>query len=451
MTPKLNREQRAWCWYDWANSAFVTTTLTVIIGPYLTSLATSAACPGSPAGSVCTSTISLLGISILPGSLAPYLLMASTLLAAVVMVFVGALADRSGHPVRWLASTAWTGAAAAGLMYFLDGSNWQLGTVLLLVANVCFGSSLVVYDGLLCRIATPDERDNVSSRGWALGYLGGGLLLVVNLAMMSMHDRLGLSYAMAIRLGLLSAGLWAGFFTLIPVLGLRHLRRDAHLSAARTGDGSTNPVGQLIKTFNDLRNYPQTVLFLFAYVFINDGMQTLVGQSSLYASTELQMNTSQIMVAFLIVQIIAFVGALLFGRLAAHWGARKTVLSGIAVWLLVVGIAYITPGGIFEAFLGLGVLIGIVLGGTQALSRSMFSQLVPAGREAQYFSFYQAMERGTSWTGSFLFGFVFQMSHSYRWSILALFAFFLVGGVLLARVNVRQGIVDAGNRLPRLV
>ncbi|MEZ5088824.1 MAG: MFS transporter [Micropruina sp.] len=454
---RSTRQQRAWYFYDWANSAYVTTTATVILGPYLTSLAVNAACPGLPSGQVCTTPVSLLRVPVLPGAVHPFLVTISTILTTLGMLLIGVIADRSARPTRWLGGLAWTGAAAASAMFLLAGSNWELGAVLMIVANVCIASSMVIYDAILVRVASPDDRDRVSSRGWAFGYLGGGLLLAANLGLMTAYEPLGLSYGMAIRLSLLSAGLWWGLFTLIPVIGLRSLpARDAdELPPVLDGSGRPvprpNPLRQLAATFRDLRNYPQTMLFLVAYLFYNDGIQTVIGQSSLYAQLELGMSTSNVMITFVLTQFVAFGGALLFGRVAARLGAKRTVLIGIAIWFGVVSVAFFLPSGVFGALLALGASIGLVMGGTQALSRSMYSQLVPRGRESEYFSFYQAMERGTSWLGTLSFALVYQFSHSYRLAILTLVLFFLVGGVLLSRVDMRRGIIQAGNSLPKVL
>ena len=309
----------------------------------------------------------------------------------------------------------------------------------------------MIYDGILVRIAAPDDRDRVSSRGWALGYLGGGLLLALNLMLMTAYESFGISYGLAIRISLLSAGLWWGLFTIIPVLGLRALPQRAEDELELRAQVRRNPLRQLANTFADLRNYPQTMLFLAAYLFYNDGIQTVIGQSSLYAQSELGMSTSNVMVTFLLTQFVAFGGALLFGRVAGRLGAKRTVLIGIAIWFGVVAVAFFLPVGVFGAVLALGAAIGLVMGGTQALSRSMYSQLVPRGREAEYFSFYQAMERGTSWLGTLTFALVFQFSQSYRFAIVALVVFFLVGGLLLTRVDMRKGIVAAGNELPKVL
>lgn len=444
---KSTPEQRSWYWYDWANSAYITTTATVIIGPYLTSLANNAACPGLPDGQTCQNPVMLLGLfPVLPGALAPFLATLSTIVSAILLLFVGAAADRSAHPHRWLAGSAWIGATAGSLMFFLEGTNWQLGAWLMVIGAFSFGASTVVYDSILIRIAGPDERDRVSSRGWAFGYVGGGLLLALNFVMMSYYQAFGLTYGMAIRLSLLSAGLWWGAFTIIPVLGLRRLPREVPKEVVRRG-----PVAQLANTFAEMKHYPQTLLFLLAFLFYNDGIQTVIVSSSLYASNELGMTTSQVMLTFLVTQFVAIAGALGFGKVASRIGAKKTVLAGIVIWLGVVAVGYLLPAGIFGALIGLGAAIGLVMGGTQALSRSMYSQLIPLGRESEYFSFYQAMERGTSWLGTLTFGLVFQFTASYRLALVALMAFFVVGGILLSRVDMRKGITDAGNALPSVL
>ena len=441
------RWRRSWYWYDWANSAFVTTTGTVLFGPYLTAVATEDACPGLAEDATCGTDLRVLGVPVDPGSVAAYTVTVATIVSAILLVFVGALADRSPRPARLLGGFAWTGALAAALMVLVTGSAWELGAILMIVATVALGASLVVYDALLCRIAHPDDRDAVSSRGWALGYLGGGLLLVANLALVSLTP-FGLSTGDAVRLCLLSAGLWWAAFTLIPVLGLRRVRGLGR-AAPGTGRGIVRgSLGQLRDTFLDLRRYPQTMSFLVAYLFFNDGIQTVIAASAIYAVEEIGFAESQLMALILVVQFVAFGGALLFGLIAARAGAKRTVLGGIGLWTGVVVAAYLLPNGRFLPFVALGVVIGLVLGGTQALSRSLYSQLVPADREAEYFSLYQAMERGTSWFGMLTFGLVHQLTGSYRLAIIALIVFFVVGGVLLARVDVRRGIREAGNEVP---
>lgn len=444
------REQRAWYFYDWANSAYVTTVLTVLFSPYLASIAETAACgaPGTPENP-CTTNLRILGLPLSPGSLPLYVITATTLLSALFLPVVGAIADRSHHKKHVLGGFAWVGAAAAASMVFVAGTNWQLGVALLFVGNVCLASSLVVYDAILCEIATADERDRVSSRGWALGYLGGGLLLVVNLGLVQGHAVLGLSTDTAVRISLLSAGLWWGAFTLIPFLGLRN--RPPVAVVPEQGRFVRQSVGQLLTTLREARAYPMTLLFLAAYLFFNDGVQTVIYASSVYIASQLGLGQTVLIATILLVQFVAFGGALLFGRIAGRFGSRHTILVALWVWVAVVVAAYFLPARQVAPVLLLGVAIGLVLGGTQALSRSLYSQFVPRGREAEYFSLYQACERGTSWLGTLVFGVVHQLTHSYRPAIIALIAFFVVGFVLLARVDPHRAIRDAGNEPPTVI
>jgi UMF1 family MFS transporter len=439
-------EQKAWYWYDWANSAYVTTTATVLFAPYLTAIAENDAC-----GEVddCGRHVGLLGLSLAPGSLVFYVMTFATVFSALVLPIVGAVADRSSRKKHLLAGFAWVGSAAAAAMFFVTGSNWRLGAALLVVAALCLGASLVVYNAILVQIALPDERDRVSSRGWALGYLGGGLLLAINLGVVTLHDSLGISEGMAVRLSLLTAGLWWAGFTIIPFRGLRN--RVAVNVEPEPGGVVRQSFGQLFATLGHMRQYPMTLLFLVAYLFYNDGIQTVIVSSSVYGEEQLGFGTSVLIATILLVQFVAFFGALLFGRIAQRRGSRATVLGGLVVWMAVVVVGFFLPEQSILPFLGMAVLIGIVLGGTQALSRSLFSQLVPKGREAEYFSLYEAAERGTSWLGTLVFGLVHQITGSYRPAIIALIVFFAVGMALLARVDVRRGIAEAGNAQPVVV
>ncbi len=448
--PERRKEQRAWYWYDWANSGYVTTVATVLFAPYLISVAEQDACGfvGST-DRACTADLSVLGLAVSPGSLVAYVVTIATIVSALVLPVVGAAADRSSRKRTLMAGFAWVGSAATALMFFVTGSDWQLGALLLFVANIALGSSLVVYDAILCEISTPDERDRVSSQGWALGYLGGGLLLAVNLAMVTLHDTLGLGTAMAVRLSLLSAALWWAGFTWVPYLGIRD--RPALGRVVQGGGLVRQSFGQLVTTLREMRGYPVTLTFLVAYLFYNDGIQTVIVSASTYGEKELGFGTSTLIATILLVQFVAFVGALLFGRAAASFGSRRVILAGLVIWMLVVTAAYFLPERRVAFFLVLAVAIGLVLGGTQALSRSFFSLLIPRGKEAEYFSLYQACERGTSWLGTLVFGVVHQLTDSYRPAIFALIGFFVVGGVLLARVDPARGIREAGNTAPAVV
>ena len=443
------REQKAWYWYDWANSAFVTTTAAVLFAPYLTSVAEKAACgfvTDEDKGQKCTADLHVLGLDVSAGSLVFYIVTASTILSALILPIVGAVADRSSNKPRLLGTFAWSGAAMAMAMFLVAGTHWQLGALLLLLATLFLGASLVVYDALLVDVADPDDRDRVSSRGWAFGYLGGGLLLAANFVLLSVlsdHTEL------AVRISLLSAGVWWAAFTIIPVRGIR--ARPPVNAVVERGGLVRASFGQLWLTLKDLRRYPVTLTFLVAYLFYNDGIQTVIYAASVYGEKELGFEKSTVLLAFLVVQFVGIGGALLFGRVARVRGAYRVIVVGLFIWLVVVVGGWLVPEGSLPLFLLLAVAIGVVLGGTQALSRSFYSQLIPRGREAEYFSLYQACERGTSWIGTLVFGLVHQWTDSYRPALLALVVLFAIGIGFLLKVDTRRGIEEAGNPLPTVV
>lgn len=209
--------------------------------------------------------------------------------------------------------------------------------------------------------------------------------------------------------------------------------------------------GQLWTTMKEMRRYPMTLTFLLAYLFFNDGIQTVISQSAVYITEELRFDSDVLIMLILIVQFVGFAGALLFGKVAEKKGAKPTILVGLGIWMLIVTVAYFLPEQRLLPFLVLAVAIGLVLGGTQALARSYFSLLIPKGREAEYFGFYHAMERGTSWFGALTFGVIFQITDSYRPAIFSLIVFFVLGGLLLMRVDTKRGIREAGNEVPSVV
>ena len=441
------REQRAWYWYDWANSAYYTTVLTVLFAPYMITVAGRAAGCGDV--DPCNKTVSVLGIAVSVGSLPFYLTSFATIFSAFVLPVVGAFVDRSSRKKWNMAGFAFTGSFFAALLFFLRGDHWELAAFSVVASSVLAGCSLVAYSAILVDISTEDERDDVSSRGWAFGYLGGGLLLAVNLGVYLGHDAVGLSEEMAVRLSLLSAALWWAGFTLIPLARLRN--RPPVNVVPEAGSIVQRSFGQLFTTLRELRRYPMTMTFLLAYLFYNDGIQTVIYAASTYGEKQLGFGKTVLIATILVIQFVAFGGALLFGRLARRFGGYHSILWGTFAWMVVVVVAMLLPAGNAPLFYLVAVAIGIVLGGTQALSRSFFSLLIPRGREGEYFALYNACERGTSWFGTFLFGLVFQLSGSYRPAILALIVFFVLGAFFLLRLDPERGIREAGNTVPRAV
>ena len=429
------REQHGWYFYDFACSVYSTSVLTVFLGPYLTSIAKAAADADG--------FVHPLGIPVRAGSLFAYAVSVSIVVAVIVMPVVGAAADRTGRKKPLLAAAAYTGATATACMFLLEGHRYLLGAFLLIVANASISVSMALYNAYLPQIATPEERDAVSSRGWAFGYTSGAFVLVLNLVLYTGHDSFGLSESDAVRICIASAGVWWGAFALVPLRRLRDRR------VAPGGDGAVGSGWrQLRATLRDMRRHPLTLSFLLAYLVYNDGIQTVISQASLYGSEELGLDQTTLITAVLLVQVLAVAGALGTGRLARRYGAKRTILASLAVWTLILAAAYVLPAGAPLFFYALAAAIGLVMGGSQALSRSLFSHLIPRGKEAEYFSAYEMSDRGLSWLGPLVFGLGYQLTGSYRDAILSLVLFFVLGSVLLARVPVRAAVAAAGNPVP---
>lgn len=438
-TAESRREQIGWYFYDWANSAFSTTVVTVFLGPYLTTITRNAA--------DASGQIYPLGIPIAAGAYFAYLVSLSVLLQVLFLPILGAIADYTHLKKRLMGLFAYIGAFATLGLYFVQGTNYQLGGALFVLANLSFGASIVFYNAFLPDIAVPDRRDAVSSQGWAVGYLGGGLLLVFNLAFYTNAEQFGVSSLDAARISMTSAGLWWAIFTLIPLAALR-----TRASARSLPPGErylTIGFRQLAETFRSARMYPQTLLFLVAYLIYNDGIQTVIALASQFGAEELKLDQGILIQAILLVQFVAFFGALAFGWVAMRVGAKRAILGSLVIWASVVLFAYafIQPGQPTQFFI-MAAVIALVLGGSQALSRSVFSLMIPPGRESEYFSMYEISERGTSWMGPLVFGLALQATGSYRVALVLLIIFFVVGGLLLTRVNIRQAALEAGNEAP---
>src|SRR3954447_12963044 len=429
----LRRERFGWYSYDWAMSVFNTSVTTVFLGPYLTAVAEDGAGPDG--------RLSFLGLSIPPGSWFSYVLSFSVLLQVLVLPLTGAVADRTGRKRELLGGFAALGALATTGLFFVADGRWLLGAVLFTVANISFGAATVVYYSWLPDLAGPDERDAVSSRGWAFGYVGGALLLAIHLGLVLGAPSLGLTTGEAVRICLATAGLWWGGFTVFTVSRLRN-RPVRESAAARNG------FRQLATTLREMRAFPLTLWFLGAYLLFNDGVQTVIALSATYAIEELRLEQSVLTGAILMVQVVAIAGALGLGRLAARYGATRVVLGSLVAWIAVLVAAFFLQTGAAGQFYVLAAVIGLVQGGTQALTRSLFSQLIPAGKEAEYYGFYEISDRGTSWLGPLAFGLTYQLTGSYRLAIISLVVFFVAGFVALALLPMRRAVEQAGNVVP---
>lgn len=432
------KERIGWYFYDWANSAFSTSIVTVFLGPYLASIASNAARLVSPENTF----VDVLGFQVKSGSFFPYMLSLSVVLQALLLPWLGAIADYSSRKKHILVLFAYLGAFSTISLIFLEGTNFLYGGLMFVIANLSFGASIVVYNSYLNDIAEPKERDSVSSAGWAFGYLGGGILLAINLFIYSKAEWLGISTGMAVRISMASAGAWWAVFTIFPILWLR--KSNNYKSVPKGSSIVSIGFAELLKTLKQARKYPKTLYFVLAYLFYNDGVQAVIGLTSVFAVEELKIDKEYLIVVILAVQFVAFSGALFFNFLAGKYNTKKSLLISIFIWIAAVFYVYqFLPAGNETLFMIISLVIALVLGGTQALSRSLYSQFIPKGKEAQYFSIYEISERGTSWLGPLLFGLIFQFTDSYRLAILSLISFFIVGFFLLMFVNVEKTAQEA--------
>ena len=435
------REIVGWMVYAWAFHGFVTTVATVLFGPYVTSLAQAAI---GENGRVFA--MPLLQ-TVTAKSFFPYCLSLSVLLQVLLLPLLGAVADLTSLKKRLMEISCAVGAGCTCLLVFVGGGlDYRWGGAVFVIANLAFGCSVVLYNAFLPEICAADERDRVSSRGYALGYLGGGLLLAANLALMRSAAALGIGVGLAVRLSLLSAGLWWGGFAIVT---FRRLKVRAAPRRPLRGRGLfRSGLAELAATLAELRGRPATRRFLLAYLLFNDGIQTVVGVAAVFLAQELFVSRGLpadqafLLGLMLMVQFVGFAGALLFGRLAARVGARNALVTSLVAWSAVVVYGYGLLQTTRQAWV-MSATIATVLGGSQALARSLFSRMIPVGREASFFAIYEISANGTSWIGPLIFGMVVATTNSYRDALLSLIVLFVAGTALLVATDVEQAFRES--------
>jgi UMF1 family MFS transporter len=412
-----------------------------LFSPYLTRLAQSAVGENGVVldlgflGAVTAKSLPSLCVSISVGA------------QVFLLPILGALGDYSDLKKRLMALFCYIAVIANCLLFFIKDDLYIWGGLLFIVANVCFGASIVFYNAFLPDIATEDQTDKVSSRGFAYGYLGGAILLALNLLLVVGAPRLGISTGLAVRFSLLSAGIWWGGFAVITFLLLESRPKAKSLPPGK-GYIAAGFL-EIAATFRELRRLPLTMRYLLGYLIYNDGIQTVIFASSAFLEQELFPGGNPIFLLeiFLMVQFVAVFGALIFERLAYVIKTKNAILVSLVIWAAVVIYAYRFLHTTKEAWI-MASVIAIVLGGSQALSRSLFSRMIPAGKEAAFFGLYEVSERGTSWMGPLLFSIVIARTGSYRYALLSLIFFFVVGLVILWSTNTDRGIHEAGNLAP---
>lgn len=422
----LRTQRIGWYTIDWANSAFSTSVITVFLGPYLTSVAQSMAI---------NNVISPFGIDMHVGSWFSFCISMSVLAQVLVLPIVGALVDRTHHKRMMLGVTTAMGASATMGLFACtpELGNYILGGALFIAANICFGASVVVANAFLNDIASLEERDAVSSRGWALGYLGGAVLLAVHLVWYTAAPG-----SVTVRSILLSVGLWWALWTVVPLI----LLRDPSPGQREPSVALRTPFVQAWTTFQQAMRSPHTARFMIAYIAFNEAVQTVISQASVFGSIELGLGLDVLTQAILLVQVVAIGGSLGFAELARRTTTKVALTASLIGWVMVILASFFWVQSATQ-FLILAGCIALVLGGTQALSRSLFSTMIPAGREAEYFAFYELSDKGTSWIGPLLFGIALSLTQSYRWAILSLLVMLVIGILVLVRVDTKKAVAES--------
>lgn len=431
--------------YDWANSVFYTTVVSVLVGPYLINLA--------QADVGINGTIFSFGFlgSVTAESLVSFTLGVSVLAQVLFLPILGSIADYTNLKKKLMAFFCYLGVSASSLLFFITGGSYLLGCLLLMIANMSFAAANVFYNAFLIDLTTEDKRDKISSYGFASGYIGGIIMLVLNLGLLQYSDYFGMTRGMAARISMLFASLWWGGFGFLTFYLVRS--RDAIKQPPENKSLVTIGFVEVWQTLKQLKKLRYTMFFLIAYLFYNDGIQTVILNSSIFLSQELyiskglETNQSFLLGIFLVAQVAALIGSLLFERVARVLGAKRTILVCLLIWCGIVCFAYGFLNNFIQAWI-MGFLIGLVLGSTQALSRSLYSQMIPVGRESSFFGLYEISEKGTSWMGQIVFGVVVASTGSFRQAILALIVFFVVGSLILLFTNTTQAIHEAGNLTP---
>ena len=420
----LNRpELRAWAMYDWANSAFQSTIITAIFPPFFADYAAAGLSDAEATERFAWGTAIAVAV------------------IAVIGPLLGAMADYGALKKRLLGVFVGIGVTATLLLATIDSGNWPYALLLFMVANVGVGASLVFYDSLLPHIASADEIDRVSTAGYAIGFIGGGILLLANLAWILSPQTFGLPDTVAaIKLSFISVGIWWLVFSLPLFLKVPEPR--AVLVAGETGRENLVRAAftRVLGTFHDLRGYRNAFLMLLAFVLYNDGIQTIIRMSSIYAR-EIGIDRNAQIAAFVMVQFVGVPCSFIFGALAGRIGAKTALFGSLMVYTGISMLGYFMTTE-WHFFL-LAFLVGLVQGGSQALSRSLFARMIPKHKSSEYFGFFSVFEKFAGIAGPVVFGLSVRMFGNSRIAVLSVIVFFVLGAIVLTRVNVAEGEAQA--------
>jgi UMF1 family MFS transporter len=418
------REHRAWAMYDWANSAFQSTIITAVFPDFFAAVAAADLPPAVATARYAWATTIAVAI------------------IAVLGPLLGAIADYRAVKKKMLAVFMAIGVAATFLMATIDRGEWQYAAIVFIIANIGIAGSFVFYDSLLPHIAAPDEMDRVSTAGYAIGYFGGGIVLVINLLWILFPAAFGLPDAIAaIKLSFVSVAVWWLVFS-IPLF-LRVAEPPRRLEQDETG--TENPIRagfvRVWETFHELRgSYRQAFLMLVAFLLYNDGIQTIIRMATIYGA-EIGIDRDARIAAFVLVQFVGIPCSFAFGSIAGRIGAKTAIFLALGVYTGISVLGYFMT--VAWQFFALAILVGTVQGGSQALSRSLFARMIPKHKSSEYFGFFSVFEKFAGVAGPALFATSVTVFGSSRAAVLSVILFFVAGAAVLTRVNVAEGEAQA--------
>ena len=418
--------------YDWANSAYITTAAVALLPNYFAQAVVGEA------------GVDIFGMNMSATALWGFMLGGAAFLVFLFAPVLGAIADFSSGKRRFLAGFAYMGSLFATMLYFCKSGDVGLTIALFMGTQVCFVAGNVFYDAFLPQIASEDKLDSVSAKGYAFGYVGGSLQFAIALGLVAMQ-KTPEDQAMAARIGMAMTGIWWAGWTLLTMKYLKEVKipyelpeayRDRPKILAYLALG----ISRTVATAKRVGRFKHLTLFLVAYMIYNDGIHTVTSMATIYGTEELRLSTTALMVTLLLVQVVAIGGALVFSRIANRIGAKHAVMCALVLWSGVVTYGYFIHTA--TEFFVLGIIVGVVLGGTQALSRSFYGAMIPEQASAEFYGFYSVFSKFSSIWGPVTFGFIKQITGSARLAIISLMIFFIVGLILLGFVDEEKAKAD---------
>lgn len=417
----LNKKKtiRSWVMYDWANSAFATTIMGAVLPVFYSSVAYNAQTEleKTTASSYWAYTTAI-----------------AILIVALLVPILGAIADYSQAKKKFLQFFAFMGIIATSLLVFISTGDYILCSILFILANIGFSGANVFYDSFLPIITNENEIDQVSSKGFAMGYLGGGILLVINVLMIQFPHFFFIPNATwASRLSFLTVGIWWFVFS-IPLL--KNIKDEGSAEPKNNKSYVTIGFGRLLDTLKEIKKYKELFKFIIAFWLYNDGIGTIIRMATIYGTT-IGIGQTDLIGALVLTQFVAFPFSFMYGYLAKKIGAKKSIYIALCIYIVIVVWGFFMDSAL--DFWLLAFLVGTVQGGSQALSRSLYGSMVPKNKSAEFFGFLGISSKFAAIAGPFIFGLVGQITGSSRYGIIALMVFFIAGIIILSTVDVEKG------------